>query len=212
MAVFVKKQAIVKKPALMLIAGCNGSGKSTFSQALAGSVFTPFDFDKECAKIYRDLTPKFDISDRIAHQKTMDMFEAQIEYAIATKTSFCYETNFDSIPMHWPQYFQLKGYTIHMIFLAVDSVLTAQQRVWLRYQNGGHIVSPTVIEEKYKKGFTNLDANFDKFHTLDIFDTSADVAVPQYLMSFDKGKRKGKYLVPNYLKKILPRIFSSMPD
>jgi predicted ABC-type ATPase len=208
----MKKQVHVKKPALMIIAGCNGSGKSTFSQALAGSEFTPFDFDKECAKIYRDLTPKLDISDRIAHQKTMDMFEAQIEHAIKTKTSFCYETNFDTIPMHWPIFFQLKGYSIHIIFLAVDSVLTAQQRVWLRYQNGGHIVSPDVIQEKYSKGFENLDANFDKFNTVDIFDTSADVNEPQYMMSFDKGKRRAKYQVPKYLKKLIPRIHAALAD
>jgi len=35
------------KPSLFIIAGCNGSGKSSFSNAITDENITPFDFDKK---------------------------------------------------------------------------------------------------------------------------------------------------------------------
>jgi predicted ABC-type ATPase len=35
----------MSKPVLLIIAGCNGSGKSTFPKPLAPDNFTPFDYD-----------------------------------------------------------------------------------------------------------------------------------------------------------------------
>ena len=41
-------------PNLIIIAGCNGSGKSTFSKSLVNSV-VPFDYDKKFLNNYRTL-------------------------------------------------------------------------------------------------------------------------------------------------------------
>jgi adenylate kinase family enzyme len=42
----------MSKPILLIIAGCNGSGKSTFSKMLATADFEPFDSDFHYLKNY----------------------------------------------------------------------------------------------------------------------------------------------------------------
>jgi len=39
-------------PVLLVVAGCNGSGKSTFSKLLASPDFDPFDYDTWYLKFY----------------------------------------------------------------------------------------------------------------------------------------------------------------
>ena len=43
------------KPTLLIVAGCNGSGKSTFSKLLASSDFSPFDYDSWFLTFYKTL-------------------------------------------------------------------------------------------------------------------------------------------------------------
>jgi hypothetical protein len=45
----------MSKPVLLIIAGCNGSGKSTFPKPLAPDNFTPFDYDYQFLRFYNSL-------------------------------------------------------------------------------------------------------------------------------------------------------------
>jgi len=84
---------------LLIIAGCNGSGKSTFSKPLAPGNFTPFDYDREFLRFYNSLMDS-DIREAMAHRMAFNELESQIKKAIENKFSFCYETNFNSTPLH----------------------------------------------------------------------------------------------------------------
>tara|TARA_B110000305_G_scaffold177411_1_gene196423 strand:- start:852 stop:1055 length:204 start_codon:yes stop_codon:yes gene_type:complete len=53
------------KPTLLVIAGCNGSGKSSFSKAFTKNG-TPFDYDKIHLQKYNSLIPN-DLRDQMAH-------------------------------------------------------------------------------------------------------------------------------------------------
>ena len=44
----------MQQPHLIIIAGCNGAGKSTYSQSLVETVI-PFDYDKRFLEIYNHL-------------------------------------------------------------------------------------------------------------------------------------------------------------
>ena len=93
------------KPLLVVIAGCNGSGKSTFSKLLSPESFIPFDYDIEFLRFYNSLIDS-DIRDRMAHSMAFNELENQIKKAIDNNRSFCYETNFNSTPLHWPELFK----------------------------------------------------------------------------------------------------------
>lgn len=74
--------------------------------------------------------------------------ENQVNQAISKKGNFCYETNFNSTPLHWPQHFKNNGYKLHLIYLCLDSIEEAKRRVAIRVQNGGHFVSESKIKKK----------------------------------------------------------------
>lgn len=93
------------KPVLLVIAGCNGSGKSTFSKPLSPDNFTPFDYDFQFLRFYNSLMDS-DIREDMAHRMAFNELENQIKKAIDNKSSFCYETNFNSTPLHWPELFK----------------------------------------------------------------------------------------------------------
>jgi len=103
----------MSEPTLLVVAGCNGSGKSSFSKLLAPG-FLPFDYDIQFLNFYKNLLD-IDIREEMAHNQAFTEFTRQIDLAIGNKENFCYETNFNSSPLHWPEYFKRKGYKLHLI-------------------------------------------------------------------------------------------------
>lgn len=56
----------MSEPTLLVVAGCNGSGKSTFSNLLVAPDFQPFDYDVHFLKFYKSLFDS-DIAEEMAH-------------------------------------------------------------------------------------------------------------------------------------------------
>jgi predicted ABC-type ATPase len=145
----------------------------------------------------------------MAESRAWDEFQAKIERAIKNRSNFCYETNFNHTPLHWPNVFQQNGYDLRMVFLALNSAEEAKRRVQIRVQNGGHFVSEIEIEDRYKAGFINLNGNFDRFKSLDVFDSSEYGKGPRYVLSMNKGNLASSYEVPDYLYKLLPKLLGA---
>jgi adenylate kinase family enzyme len=69
------------KPRLLVIAGCNGSGKSSFSRSLVPSnAIIPFDYDFHFLSRYRDLL-EIDIKEQTAHNLASSDLTREIEDA-----------------------------------------------------------------------------------------------------------------------------------
>jgi len=96
-------------PTLYVIAGCNGAGKSSFSSAIIHDRLTPFDYDKHYLSIYKSLADS-ELRERIAHNLARDLLEKSIQQSIMKKIDFCYETNFNSTPLNWPEFFKKPKY------------------------------------------------------------------------------------------------------
>ncbi|OYU94732.1 MAG: hypothetical protein CFE21_13655 [Bacteroidetes bacterium B1(2017)] len=196
------------KPILLVIAGCNGSGKSTFSKDIGAGNFEPFDYDFHFLRNYSSLLD-IDIKDKMAHNITWQQLENQVEDAIKSKSNFCYETNFNSSPLYWPQIFKDNGYEIRMAFLCLNSIEEAMKRVAIRVQNGGHFVPDTEIEKRYYEGFANLNSCYPFFDSIDLFDTSSYGEEPKFILSIEKDKPPFISSIPSYLKELIPVTFYS---
>lgn len=188
-----------------MVAGCNGAGKSSFSKALFDYQLTPFDYDQYFLEYYYKLQPT-DVQDRMAHNLAFQELERQIESAIKEKYDFAYETNFNSTPLFWPEKFKKVGYKIHLIYFVLDSLEEAKRRVTIRVANGGHFVPSPEIEKRYFEGFTNLNAHFTYFDSVDVFDCSAYKREPQFCFSLSKGKLLLKRNFPKFLLPLIPDI------
>ena len=199
----------MSKPVLLIIAGCNGSGKSTFSKPLAPENFTPFDYDFQFLRCYNSLIDS-EFKETMAHRMAFNELENQIETAIETKSGFCYETNFNSTPLHWPELFKSNGYDLHLIFLCLDSIQEAKKRVAIRVENGGHYVPEYEIEKRYYDGYANLNSFFDYFDYVDLFDSSQYLKHPSHLLSIESGKISSITKTPDYLKTLIPDIIKKI--
>ncbi|MNK87363.1 hypothetical protein D3C87_1072990 [compost metagenome] len=142
----------------------------------------------------------------MAHSLAFNELENQIKIAIANKSSFCYETNFNSTPLHWPDIFKNNGYDLQLIFLCLNSIQEAKKRVAIRVENGGHFVPENEIERRYQEGYDNLNKFFDHFDYVDIYDSSTYKEQPSYVLSIESGKIESINYVPDYLKDLIPNI------
>ena len=194
---------------LLVVAGCNGSGKSSFSKSLVPAEFLPFDYDIHFLKFYASLFDS-DFREEMAHNMAFAELENQISQAITNKDNFCYETNFNSTPLYWPQHFKENGYKLHLIYLCLDTIEEAKRRVAIRVQNGGHFVSDIEVKKRYFDGFANLNTYFSYFDLIDIFDSSAYSKEPKYILSIEDGVIIIKRNLPEYLVHLIPEIAKSV--
>ncbi|MFD3274723.1 zeta toxin family protein [Aquirufa echingensis] len=196
-------------PRLLVIAGCNGSGKSSFSKFLVPSSNTiPFDYDSHFLSHYRALID-IDIKEQMAHNLASTDLNDEIEEAWKSRKDFAFETNFDTEPMYWPNQFKAKGYDLFLIFLCLDSIELANKRVLIRVENGGHFVSTHEVERRYYAGFENLNKYYAQFDFIDIFEGSAHARIPEHMATVENGKvvfsTLDRYL---YLKNLIPELIS----
>lgn len=195
-----------KTPSLYVIAGCNGSGKSTFSKAVIPSHLNSFDYDKHFIRIYGTLFDS-ELRDRMAHNLARKELETAIEKAINNKLDFCYETNFNSTPLYWPTIFKNSGYKLVLIFFCLSSTTEAKRRVQIRIENGGHFVPEREIEIRFKQGYENLNFNYNFFNTIHLLDSNAYGKEPKHLISVQHNQILAQNNFPEYLQHRLPSMY-----
>lgn len=195
----------MSRPALLVVAGCNGSGKSTYSKLLASSEFAPFDYDSYYLTFYRSLLES-DVRDVMAHNMAQQELETQINSAVSAHQNFCYETNFNSTPLFWPEHFKKNNYELRLIYLCLNSIEEANRRVAIRVQNGGHFVAEDEVKKRFYDGFSNLNDYFSFFDVVHLFDSSTFMKEPRHLLSMVNGKIARITSFPNYLQQLVPNI------
>ena len=190
---------------LFVIGGCNGSGKSSFASAITPNGLESFDYDKEFLNIYNSMRDS-ELRTAIAHNKTRTLLETSVTSAIENDLDFCYETNFNSTPMFWPEKFRAAGFELNLFFFCLDSLDKAKERVRIRVENGGHFVPDKEIEERYKLGYQNLNIEFSQFNFVHLLDSSFHKEEPHHILSIQNGQLIHLSEFPDFLKALVPSI------
>ncbi|NIJ46605.1 putative ABC-type ATPase [Wenyingzhuangia heitensis] len=193
------------KPKLLVIAGCNGSGKSSFSKAFTEQNIIPYDYDKVYKQKYESLI-ETEFRDRMAHNLARKDLENTIKYSIDNRLNFCYETNFNSTPLYWPEIFKSNGYRIEIVFFCLNSIEKAKERVRIRFENGGHFVPDNEVKSRYNLGYQNLNENWKYFDSVTLFETSNYNDTPNHLFTIEENQFILKNDFPEYLEKLIPTI------
>lgn len=197
-------------PNLIVIAGCNGAGKSTFASSFLPDGLTSFDFDKLYLEHY-NILPDSELRDKFARDKTRNDFKETINRAITNKTDFCYETNFDSYPLYWPEKFKKQGYVLNLIFFCLDNQEIARHRVEERTEFKGHYVDSQTIDIKWKEGYKNLNEHYSYFDNILLVDNSESKNVYSNLLQIEQGEFVlMTEKLPYYFKRRLPNIYKSI--
>jgi predicted ABC-type ATPase len=140
-------------PNLYIIAGCNGSGKTTASYTVLPEMLNCEEFIN-ADEIARGLSP-FN-PDKVAIEAGRIMLR-KINDFINKKYDFAFETTL-STKSHTITIEKAKenGYEITLLFLFLDSVDLAIERVKARVEEGGHDIPEKVIRRRYFAGIKNL--------------------------------------------------------
>mgnify|MGYP003646191270 CR=1 FL=1 len=193
------------KPVLTVIAGCNGSGKSSFSSAITPSKVPSFDYDKEFLSFYNSMEDS-ELREVIAHNKARQLLKSKIKQSIENDLSFTYETNFNSTPLYWPEEFKKAGFDLSLFYFCLNSIEEAKRRVQIRVENGGHFVPDAEIEKRYYQGFENLNQHWVFFNQVFLFETSAFKTEPKHILTIINQEIEHEEDIPNYLNKLIPSI------
>jgi predicted ABC-type ATPase len=201
------------KPNLVVVAGCNGSGKSTFSSLILPKHFSIFDADRRKKEIYDSFTFDFELRDEMAWNNTNQEFKQLVLTSIAAKSDFAYETNFNSEPLFWVEKFKKAGYTINLLYFCLENTDLAKERVAIRFENGGHYVNDKEVENRYISGFENLNKSYEFFDAIFLLETSTNKKAPKLIVEYQKGQQAIVIPpLPSYLKLHCPDFLKAVSN
>ena len=187
----------MKKPKLYVIAGPNGSGKTTFAEKFLPHYAGCFEF-VNADLIAKGLSPfnpsKIAIkAGKILLEQIADCSRRRIDFAFETTLSGkSYANTFKNI--------KRDGYEVHMLFLWIPDVRLSLARVADRVRKGGHGIPDEDVKRRFSRGLSNLfHIYLDFFDTCSIFDNSTDA--PELIAKVEKNLRS--VLVPAKYKQIL---------
>lgn len=140
-------------PHLIIIAGCNGSGKTTTAPALLQNSLHVDDFVN--ADVIAQGLCAFQ-PEKAAIQAGRVMLE-QIHSLTEQNANFAFETTLASRTFStWIPQLKKQGYQFHLIFLWLKNAELAVLRVKERIKNGGHSVPEKTIKRRYVSGLSNF--------------------------------------------------------
>jgi predicted ABC-type ATPase len=140
-------------PQVVIIAGPNGAGKSTLAPTILRDTFGLLEF-VNADTISAGLSA-FN-AEAVALEAGRVMLTRLRELA-AHKQSFAFESTLATRSYApWISRLAGEGYEFHLLFLWLNTVELAIQRVAERVRNGGHSVSEDIIRRRYRRGLENL--------------------------------------------------------
>ena len=140
-------------PDVIIIAGPNGAGKSTLAPHLLRDTFGIFEYVNvdtiaEGLSAFAPENAAFDAG-RVVLRR--------LHKLAADQKDFAFETTLASRSFAgWLTELQESGYTTSIIFLRLENVDVAIQRVDARVKAGGHLIPENTIRGRYERGIKNL--------------------------------------------------------
>ncbi|MBL7841578.1 MAG: hypothetical protein JNJ75_15650 [Cyclobacteriaceae bacterium] len=161
-------------PTLHILAGPNGTGKTTFYETAVSEDF----IDKQLPFVNVDLIARsFGSYSAENFQRADEEARLQISNHLSDMSDFMIESNLAmQSDYDWTYAIMKKGYEVAIYFLYTTDVSVNINRVKKRVAEGGHDIAVPIIEHRYKTGLSYLKSNLHKFQHVYLIDTSEDTA------------------------------------
>lgn len=140
-------------PHVIIIAGCNGAGKSTSAPALLRDVVHIENFVN--ADVIAQGLSAFNPEG--ASIEAGRIMLSRIKTLASEKENFAFETTLASRTFAgWLKQLKSKSYQFHLMFLWLKDVELAISRVADRVRMGGHSIPEETIRRRYEAGLSNF--------------------------------------------------------
>lgn len=207
------RRAAKRRPSLLVLAGVNGSGKSSSGGAILrrhGLIwFNPDAFARKLV----GLGWSRDAADSAAWHYG----KGKLEEAMRQRTDFAFETTLGGRTMTGLLSAAAKTHEIVILFFGLMSVEQHIARVKLRVEHGGHDIPEERIRTRWTRSRENLIALLPRLAVLQLFDNSVDAApgddipVPKLVLEMRDGQvlrpaaddRHALLQVPHWAKPIV---------
>jgi predicted ABC-type ATPase len=175
-------------PEIRIIAGTNGSGKTTFTDILSKEEAVLFNFNlaTENALIkYPEL--KNSIKEFIKAQ-----LNYSVEYAIEQKKDLTIVSNYNNEQKNLIDDIlnevKNKGYSTKLIYLHLNTIEDSMLRVKYREAEGGREVLPEIIKQNYTEAPINIKTAQRIFDSIEILDNSIKKEIPKHIIEIQKDR------------------------
>jgi predicted ABC-type ATPase len=185
----------MKKPTLIIIAGPNGSGKTSITHKVL-----QHEWLENCVYINPDDIAKDTFGDWNAPEAVMQaaVLSTQMrEDCIAEGKSLIFETVFSAPDkVDFVRRAKEKGYFIRLFFVSTESPTINASRIARRVMNGGHDVPISKIISRYSKSIANCCIVSKIVDRAYIYDNSIEFAEPTLLFRVIDGTTIKEYPTP----------------
>lgn len=195
----------IKKPELIVIAGPNGSGKTSVTQRFlhhewaVGTVYINPD------EVARDRFGDWNSIENIL--KAAQYCENWRGRCLETRTNFVFETVLSSKEkVDFLLRAKEKGYFIRLFFISTHDPAINASRIANRVMKGGHDVPISKIISRYYKSITNCGIISTVVDRLYVYDNSVEDKEAKLLFRLANGKIGKMYVedIPEWASYILP--------
>lgn len=177
----------MKKPLLIIIAGPNGSGKTSITKKIL-----QHDWIEACEYINPDDIAKDvfgDWNDKESVLKAAILSTKMREDFINSSKSLIFETVLSADnKIKFIKKAKAKGYFIRLFFVGTDSPTINASRIAKRVMEGGHDVPISKIISRYSKSIANCCVCATLVDRVYLYDNSVDFEEPNLLFRISDGK------------------------
>lgn len=173
-------------PDVIVIAGPNGAGKSTLAPALLRDTlqipkYVNADTIAEGLSAFAPEDASFDAG-RVMLRRLRDLAEEGKDFAFETTLATRFYAS-------WLNELQSKGYKVSLIFLWLENVDLAIERVHARVRLGGHSIPEETIRRRHGRGIKNLfELYLPIANAWRVFDASP--RIPREIVRFTQSNGK----------------------
>jgi predicted ABC-type ATPase len=197
---------IVQKPKLIIIAGPNGSGKTS----VTGKILEHH-WIEGCVYINPDNIAPDDFGDWNSPEaviKAANKAAEMREKSLLKKEGLLFETVLSAYDkLDYILRAKNAGYFIRLFFVGTDHPSINASRIAHRVMEGGHDVPITKIISRFSKSIANCCIAATIVDRLYVYDNSIDYAEPKLLFRANNGKLENEYSAINpwaqNIKKVL---------